>query len=141
MTYSIVRGQIVQTLDDGRKRTVPAVQGNGDYADYLAWVAVGNTAQIVPDPTVAELAAAARTNAKAMLDRLDELGRLIRAETELTRKALNRIQSRVDQLVAGIVAQSTYANLRTAAGQLAAMGTYTKVEVLQLFKDEITGDA
>jgi len=36
---------VIRTTDDGVISTVPFVQGNTDYQDYLAWVAEGNTAE------------------------------------------------------------------------------------------------
>lgn len=130
----------LQALDDA------AIQASVDGVNDLASLETHEPAAIASAesskvPTAQELAAALRTLAAAGIDGLDTLGRQLRAEAELTRKALNRIQARMDQLVAGIVANATYANLRAAANNLSALGEYTKIEVVQLFKDEIAADS
>ena len=36
---------VIRTTSDGVISTIPFVQGNKDYQEYLAWVAEGNTAE------------------------------------------------------------------------------------------------
>lgn len=147
MSYTITSAQygdagntsaVIQTVESGAvvvsQQDTPAL-----WQALLDWDALpGNSIAAYVAPNVA---AEARAAAMAVLDRLDELGRLFRAEAELTRKALNKIQARCDLIVQGINGNTTYAALRTAASGIVPMGTYTKAEVIQLFKDEITGNA
>ena len=58
--YTIVDGtNFVTRVADGA--SIPLNPDNSDYVNYLAWVAEGNTAEILPEPhpTRAELAALA----------------------------------------------------------------------------------
>ena len=34
---------VIRTTDDGTVSTIPFVQGNKDYQEYLQWVSEGNT--------------------------------------------------------------------------------------------------
>jgi hypothetical protein len=57
-SYKLTLGNTVQRLDDGA--FVPIDPSSQDYADYLAWIAAGNTAQPVDPPTAEQVAVAAR---------------------------------------------------------------------------------
>ena len=72
MTYKLTNpeyGKMVQRLSDGA--FIPADPQNTDYANYLLWVAKGNTpetADPVPAPTYQELRAAAYPHFSDYLD-------------------------------------------------------------------------
>jgi hypothetical protein len=54
-TYALTSSGAIRRTTDGA--TIPADPGNRDYADYLAWIAAGNTPQpyvpAPPDPSSA----------------------------------------------------------------------------------------
>ena len=54
VTYGVYpNGGVLATVttDDGdREYVIPPDEGNTDYAEYLAWVEAGNTADELPDP-------------------------------------------------------------------------------------------
>lgn len=56
-TYAIIANSTSILRSDGA--LIPAVADNTDYADYLAWVAAGNTVTPIPTPTLAMLKASA----------------------------------------------------------------------------------
>ena len=67
MTYKLLSGGAVRRLADGA--AVPPAPLNGDYQDYLRWVAAGNTAHAAdpepePEPSRDERLLAAVDSAK-----------------------------------------------------------------------------
>lgn len=61
--YKLTKHTAILRLSDGA--SIPQAEGNSDYAQYLAWLAAGNTPLPIDPPTAEELAAEAKRIADA----------------------------------------------------------------------------
>ena len=70
MTYQLIENsKQIKRIADGA--SIPTDPGNRDYAEYVAWLAAGNTVKPVDVPTPVQVEAAASNAAKAELASLD----------------------------------------------------------------------